>query len=221
MGSHRPSRYAGSRRPVTRSITNIRRTDKERQSKIRELDKQLNEFMKEPYGYLKIRKVYNMYSKLDVLDSLSSEWYSKFENQIPENVRPSSVISKSEEDGIHVNMDRTLSLRSLIVAFGHRAAPLVKFAIKNKLTEKMKFFVAVGDIVKDRRTSNVVSVDHSWDCSLGNVPMLALATAVAIENKIAQVAGFDDILFDNPDDANMLEYFKYRYPELLEERRNS
>ena len=221
MGSHRPNRYAGSRRPVTRFMTNVRRTDKERQSKIRELDKQFNEFMKEPYGYLKIRKVYNMYAKLDALDPVSSEWYSKFENQIPENVRPSSVIAKSEEDGIHVNMDRTLSLRSLIVAFGHRAAPLVRFALKHKLTEKMKFFVTTGDPVKERRTCNVVSADHSWDCSLGNVPMLALATAVVIENKITQVAGFDDILFNNPDNVSMLEYFKYRYPELLEERRTS
>ena len=217
MGSRRPNRYAGSRSSIVLHLTRLGRVDKRRQKKIQTLDKQLSAFKLEPYGYLKIRKVYNMYAKLDVLDDVSVEWYPKFEEQLPEKVRPSSVVGKTTTDCIEVDLDRSISLKSLIVAFGPKAAPLVKFALKHNLTDKMKFFVTPGDPVNNCRTCNVVSVDYKWQCSLGNVPMLAIATAVANENGEVYLYGLEGVEFTDPDKVNMIEYFKYRYPNTLKE----
>ena len=214
MGSLRPNRYAGSRISVTRVINHLRRTDKKTRDAIQKLDKQLNAFSKKP-DFQKIRTVYNMYSMLDMMNGLAVKWYPRFEGQLPEKVRPTSVIAKKIPGGVEVNTDRTLSLRSLMVAFGAHAAPLVKYALKHNLTEDMKFFVVPGNNVKDHRTCHVISVDHGSKCSLGNVPMLPIATAVALENGIVKLAGVEDIVFTNPNTSATFEFFKYCYPNSM------
>ena len=215
MGSRRPNRYAGSRTYRLVTVTRLKRADLERQKRIRELDRQLSEFSKKPLDLLKIKHIFKMYDELTPHDKLGAEWYVKFENLIPEMMRPSVVYARiTNDDKLAVRQEASLSLRSLIVAFGPNCAHLVKYAVAHNLTDKEKFFVMHNETTDDTPTCSVASIAHGWEWSLGRVPTFAVAAAVALEHNVVQLAEIEGVRIDDFNKMDAIKYALYMYPEI-------
>lgn len=162
--------------------------------------------------FAKVRNIFSMYAALDTEDKHFATWYPRFEQQLDKKLRPTTIVQTTDaKNNVDVNDNDTLSLRSLIIAFGPKCVPLVTFAKQHNLTEDARFVVLKGDIVSNDRTAQVISVDHPSTCPLAHIPMKAIGIAVAVENGIVELKGFGDVRFNDPKHTNMLDYACYAY----------
>jgi hypothetical protein len=156
-----------------------------------------------------------MYDELTSTDKVTAEWYPKFEEHIPEKMRPSVVYAKpTDDDRLAIHMEASLSLRSLIVAFGPHCAHLVKYAVAHDLTDKEKFFVMHNETTDDTPTCSVASITHGWKWSLGRIPTFAVAAAVALEHNVVQLAEIEGVRIDDFNKMDAIKYALYMYPEI-------
>ena len=215
----RPNRYSGGGgRSKRLTVTHLSHRDKRKQTKIRHLDRLLNKFRMKEDGFLKFRELFTMYGDLEIMDTIARDYYPKFEACVPENVRPSKIISHRNGDGT-ITVDGKLgivTLRSLIAGLGPYSAPLVRFAKVNHIDESDRYYILENDVIENKRTCAVYRVEGKDNRgSLGHIPWKSMAMVIALERDDVELAGDGDVEFERPDKINMIEWASYKWPKLM------
>lgn len=216
----RPNRYAGGggRRKQSLSLTHLNHRNQKKQLKIQLCDKILNAFKKKKNGIVKFRELYKLYEELNLADAITREYYPKFEECVPESIRPSKIIAQPSNDGT-LTIDEKIgiiTLRSLIAGLGYHSAPLVRYAKAHHLDESDPYYIKDDQSSDGKKTCAVFRVKGTDSGgSLGLIPWTHMAIVVALERGFIQLAGMGKVEFEHPEKINMIDWAAYQWPELM------